>query len=664
MWPQWMNMLSWWQWAIMAAIPPAIIALYFLKLKRLPLEVPSTYLWQRSIEDLHVNSIWQRLRKSLLLFLQLLIILIAILALLRPGCRGNKLIGERFVFLIDNSASMRATDQDPNRLDEAKRRAVQMIDEMHSGDVGMVVSFADTARVEQMFTDNRRSLCRAVEAIKPSSRSTSLGEALKVASGLANPGRTSYEESDIQTAEALPATVYILSDGRFDDVSNFSWGNLTLIYLPIGQEEAANIAILAFSVRRHETRADKLQAFARIENFGTDDVSLSAVLRLDGEVIDAAKIDIGGGEVEGVTFDLGATDSGKLELSINSHDDLEIDDKAYAAINQPRKAHVLLVTPGNEPLELALATPLANELADIDIQSPDFLNNKQYQTTSQSGGYDLVIFDRCAPKEMPQANTYFIGAIPPGEAWKAAEKVDVPNIIDVDPAHPIMQWIVMDDVLLHEGRPLIPPAGATTLIDTHAGPMLVIAPREGFEDVVQGFMLIENAGEGDEAGIYARTNWPIRPSFPVFVFNLLDYLGGGQRATAAGGVQPGQAVVIDAPASAAKASGKKISVRTPSGKTISLKESRPGRFNFTDTDEQGIYEALYDGKSFLRFAVNLFDSTESHIVPRKAFEAGPTAVEGQSGWKESRKEFWRWLVLAGLVILLFEWYIYNRRVYL
>ena len=664
MWPQWMNMLSWWQWTILAAIPPAIIALYFLKLKRRPLEVPSTYLWQRSIEDLHVNSIWQRLRKSLLLFLQLLIVLLAMLALLRPGCRGQKLIGDRFVFLVDNSASMQATDQEPARLDEAKRRAVQMIDQMRSGDVGMVVSFADTARVEQMFTDNRRRLRQAVDAIQPTRRSTSLGEALKVASGLANPGRTSYEESDIQTAEAMPATVYILSDGKFDDVSDFSWGNLTLIYLPIGKEAADNVAILAFSVRRHETRPDRLQAFARIENFGGSDVSLTATLRLDGEVIDADKVDIAAGQVEGVVFDLGSTDAGSLELSINCEDDLSVDNKAYAAINKPSKAQVLLVTPGNEPLELALATPLANELADITVESPEFLGKKKYKTTAQNGGYDLVIFDRCRPKEMPQANTFFIGAIPPGTAWSAKDKVDVPNIIDVDPAHPIMQWIVMEDVLLHEGTPLVLPPGSTTLIDSHAGPMLAIAPREGFEDAVQGFMLIENADQGDEAGLYARTNWPIRPSFPVFVFNLLDYLGGGRQATAAAGIQPGQAVVIDSPPSAAKTPGQKITIRTPVGKRISVKESRPGRFNFTDTDEQGIYEVLYDGKPFLRFAANLFDPNESNIVPRKAFEAGPTAVEGQSGWEDSRKEFWRWLVLAGLVILLFEWYIYNRRVYL
>ena len=665
MWPEWMNMLSWWQWAVLAAIPPAIIALYFLKLKRRPVEVPSTYLWQRSIEDLHVNSIWQRLRRNLLLLLQLLIILLAMLALLRPGCRGQKLIGNRFVFLIDNSASMSATDREPSRLDEAKRRALAMIDQMHGGDVGMVVSFADTARVEEMFTDNRRQLRRAVEAIKPTRQTTSLGEALKVASGLATPGRgTSNEESDAQTSEALPATVYVLSDGRFADVSKFSLGNMQLVYLPIGQPDAANVGITAFNVRRHETRKDRFQAFARIENFGSKDISSTATLRLDGAVIDADKIDVAAGAVEGMVFDLGTTDSGGLELTLDVEDDLAVDNKAYAAINRPQKAQVLLITPGNEPLEIALATTLAEELVDVAVKPPAFVEHAKYKKAVQNGVYDLIIYDRCSPKQMPQANTFFISAMPPGEAWSMGQRGDVPNIIDIDPAHPIMQWIAMDDVLLHEGRPLVVPPGGTTLIDTHLGPMLAIAPRDGFEDVVQGFALVEHISEGDAAGVYARTNWPIRPSFPVFVFNMLDYLGGGHRTTSGESVRPGKVVMIDAPASAKSSSVGQISVRTPGGKRSKLKESRPGRSNFTDTEELGIYEAYYEGKPFLRFAVNLFDSTESDIAPRESFEAGPTAVEGQSGWEDSRKEFWRWLVAAGLVILLFEWYIYNHRVYL
>src|SRR5262249_8628781 len=38
-------------------VPFLLVLLYFLKLKRKPLQVPSTFLWKKSIEDLHVNSL-------------------------------------------------------------------------------------------------------------------------------------------------------------------------------------------------------------------------------------------------------------------------------------------------------------------------------------------------------------------------------------------------------------------------------------------------------------------------------------------------------------------------------------------------------------------------------------------------------------------------------
>src|SRR5687767_4023644 len=82
-------------WGAVAVVPPLIVLLYFLKLKRQPLEVPSTYLWHKSIEDLHVNSIWQRLRQSLLLFLQILLALLVLIALLGLAWRMNELPGER-----------------------------------------------------------------------------------------------------------------------------------------------------------------------------------------------------------------------------------------------------------------------------------------------------------------------------------------------------------------------------------------------------------------------------------------------------------------------------------------------------------------------------------------------------------------------------------------
>src|SRR5687768_6248519 len=158
-----LNTLTLWQWGLLALVPPAIIALYFLKLRRQPLAVPSTYLWTRAIEDLHVNSLWQKLRQSLLLFLQLLLIGLIAFTLLRPGWSGTRLEGKRFVFLIDTSASMAATDLAPSRLDQAKRQAIDFIEQMEAGAVAMVISFSNVAKVEQAFTDNRRLLRTKIE---------------------------------------------------------------------------------------------------------------------------------------------------------------------------------------------------------------------------------------------------------------------------------------------------------------------------------------------------------------------------------------------------------------------------------------------------------------------------------------------------------------------
>jgi hypothetical protein len=216
-------------WALMGLVPLAIFALYFLKLKRQPLEVPSTYLWTKVIEDLHVNSLWQRLRKSLLLFLQLLLVALAILAVLRPGWQGESLKGQQFIFLIDRSASMSAKDADGGtRLDAAKKRVEDLIEQLESDMAAMVIAFDSEPDVVQEFTNNHRLLEDAVKRIRPTAKATNIRGALELADGFANPERVSLGqgEAEVQATEQKPVELYIFSDGRFGPVDGFSLGNL------------------------------------------------------------------------------------------------------------------------------------------------------------------------------------------------------------------------------------------------------------------------------------------------------------------------------------------------------------------------------------------------------------------------------------------------------
>lgn len=658
-----LNSLSFGQWMALAAIPPAIVLLYFLKLKRQPVQVPSTFLWSRTIEDLHVNSIWQRLRQSLLLFLQLLLIALVMLACLRPGWRGTEQIGERSIFLLDTSASMGATDVAPTRLEEAKRRVIELIDQMESGgrsrDVAMVISFSDRALVEQSFTDNRSLLRQKVNRIKGTNRRSDLTEALRAASGLANPGRTSQSgTNDVQVADALPATMYIYSDGGFASVPNFSLGNLEPKYYPIGSDAPDNLAIVAFSAERHEEKPAQAQAYARLQNSGIEDAEAEVSLYLNGTLADASQVKVPAGGEAGVQFDLQSVDDGVLRLELNRKDRLAVDDQAYVAIGVARRARVLLVSPGHsDALRVAMTTEQASKIAELSFADPAVLKTKEHQDLVTSGAYDLIVYEQCAPERMPPSSTLFIGSIPPLPEWSVGPRSDKPIIIDVDRAHPLTQMLEMGNVAIADGTPVKGPSGATNLFDSDAGPLFVVAGREGFDDAVLGFEIIGTDGQGN---LTPKTDWIVRRSFPVFVMNALRYLGGNRGSLALGSVAPGSSVTLRSilPVDS-------VRVIAPGGQSVDVTREGQNAFVFTRTDEMGIYQVQESGAKDVsqQFAVNLFDPRESNLVPQPEIKLGFELVPGSATAEPTRREFWKWLMLLGLAVLLFEWYVYNRRVY-
>src|SRR3954451_5397793 len=127
---------------------PALLVLYFLKLRRRELPVSSTLLWKKAIQDLQVNAPFQKLRRNLLLILQMAALLCLCLALTRPIVFKSASAGKNTVILIDRSASMNASDLDngkTSRLDEAKRRAKDLVGTMERGASAMVIAFDETA---------------------------------------------------------------------------------------------------------------------------------------------------------------------------------------------------------------------------------------------------------------------------------------------------------------------------------------------------------------------------------------------------------------------------------------------------------------------------------------------------------------------------------------
>src|SRR6056297_1379160 len=646
-----------WMWGLLAAVPVGIVLLYFLKLRREPVEVPSTYLWMRTIEDLHVNSLLQRLRRSRLLLLQLLVGGLAALALFRPGLRGETSGQGRVVFLLDTSASMNATDgdDDQSRLETAKERIGQRIEAMTDEDTAMLITFSDRAEVLQSFTSDRGRLRTALDRVRATNRPTDVQGALRAADGLANPRRSSElgDVNDVQVADAMPATLMLYSDGGFDAVTEFDLGNLMPEYQAIGSAEVTNLAVVAFSAQRNIEDPTQIQAFATIANAGTTPAKSSVSLSIAGELVDAEAVDLEPGEQSGLSFAFSEDEAITIKLVIDEDDNLAIDNIAYAGLTPIKTVSVLVVTPGNRPLELGLSTPKASKICLTKIVSPDFLDTDDYANRMLAGVDDLVIFDRCAPETMPPTNTFFIGRLPPlGWSWDGEAAPVV--LVDVDRAHPLLRYVDLFSLLIFEGRSVDGPAGTAALVEGDRGTVLAISARDGYQDLVLGFEVVSTVEDG---GMQANTNWYAERSWPVFVLNVLRFLAGAAEATGAPSYRPGETVRLRL-----ENATDEVTVQTENGRTDTMKPSRSGIIEVVDTEEPSNYTIAEKDRVLDLFAVNLFDRRESEIATTPEVELGYETVQGVTGGVEKRREYWRWLLIGMLGLLAVEWWYYGKRI--
>jgi hypothetical protein len=666
-----------WQWALLAVVPAGIVLLYFLKLRREPVEVPSTYLWSRTIEDLHVNSLLQRLRRSLLLFLQLLAVALAAIALFRPGIRGETSTQGRTVFLLDTSASMQATDvdQDENRFEQAKRLIRERIETMSDTDTAMLVTFSDRPDTVQSFTADRRRLREALSRVKVTNHPTDILGALKAADGLANPRRSSEvgDLNDVQVADAMPADLLIFSDGGFQSVTEFSLGNLIPQFVAIGSADVNNLAITAFSAERNVEQPTEVQAFATIVNLGIRPAETTATLSMDGEFLDAETVSLEPGDQTGLSFTLDSEEAVTLELKLDINDQFDLDNVAYAGLTPMRTVSVLVITEGNTPLRLGLSTPKASKICIAEFVSPSYLESEQYAERAAAGTDDLIVYDRCSPPVMPLTNTFFIAALPPstsGQGEPAADSTDQASaeksgwswaseessvvLVDVDRTHPMMRYLELFSLLIFSGRGIEGPPGSIELVGADVGPMLVLAPRDGYQDMVLGFEILSTDADGVAQ---TNTNWYAERSWPVFVLNVLRYLAGAAEATGAPSHRPGETVRLRLESAIIDAKVGRVG-----GGLTAVRAGPSGVVEIVDTQQPGNYRVESGDRLADLFAINLFDRTESDIAAAPSIEVGYEAVEAATGGVEKREEYWRLALLAMLGLLAAEWWVYTKRV--
>ncbi|MBY0398288.1 MAG: BatA domain-containing protein, partial [Thermoleophilia bacterium] len=117
-----------------AALALPIVALYILKVRQRRVPVSTNLFWRQVFQDERPRSLWEFLRHLLSLLVQLALIGLLVFALAEPVFRWEVLQARRYALIIDNSASMNATDGLPTRLDAAKAEGRRVIDALKARD--------------------------------------------------------------------------------------------------------------------------------------------------------------------------------------------------------------------------------------------------------------------------------------------------------------------------------------------------------------------------------------------------------------------------------------------------------------------------------------------------------------------------------------------------
>ena len=117
--------------------------------------------WKQVLDEQNPRSIWQRLWHLVSLLMQLAMLALLALAVADPYFFWEVRAARRIVVVIDNSASMNATDAKPTRLAEAKRQAGLVIAGMrHPDEVALV-----TAGTQPQFTGHQKTVSNALDAV-------------------------------------------------------------------------------------------------------------------------------------------------------------------------------------------------------------------------------------------------------------------------------------------------------------------------------------------------------------------------------------------------------------------------------------------------------------------------------------------------------------------
>lgn len=418
-------------------------------------------------------------------------------------------------------------------------------------------------------------------------------------------------------------------------------------------KHAENVGIVALSARRQPEHPLHFAAYIEVQNFSKEPAFGFLELYVNDLIVESVQMQIGAGKRLRKTFPKLLAQGQKLEARLvikEGKDNLKSDNRAYAVLPKTEPPSVLMVSDENLYLHAAL-------LSDPQIS---YRNIPCSAYPPAKGKFDIVIFNRCAPKAMPSQGR-FLFFDPPAEGTpfevirEDGKTLKQPLVTEQRQSHPVMQFITMGDLNIAEAVRLRKKPGDIVLVAAFTDPLVMARKEKDRISMVVGFSL-------------KRTDWPLRVAFPLFVRNAIQWMMRGGRPEPPTTRVTGELWQIDLPMTL-----NKIRIEMP-------KEAKQPSVELPVRDGQVLFSGKFAG--FYRLSApgyeqwlgaNLADMQESTIQPRRLRVALQKKMDKKqreilrtdfhiAGFRiPIPRPIWLFLLLFALALLSIEWWTYNRR---
>jgi Ca-activated chloride channel family protein len=604
------------------------VLLYILKLRRRAVAVPFARIWDAVFRDRQATELFSKLRRLLSLLFQLGLLALLIFALGDPKPKAALFDGRHIVVLVDGSASMKAIDVKPNRIEAAKAAVRKLVHGLGSADRALIVEMGSLPSPLSTMSSDVTELDPAIDALVATDTRADLERGLSFA---------------VDSLRGLPkGEIVVVSDGVLGDVSEISkhidFAGATLRFLPIGKS-GDNVAISEFSVRRYPLDKSRSEVMLEVANTNDKPVQVELTLLGDGTIIDVSRLALGPNErlpryyqdLAGASRTLEA----KIRFADGRPDDLPADDHAFALMPERHRARVLLISRGNTYLDAAL---LLDEYLDVTTVLPG--------KPLPSEHFDVAILDGVA-ETLPDSVAAALYLNPPedGSPVKLGHSIKDFGFDTWEKKSPILRFLALGDVQVADGHAFLPSASDHVLGASDQGPILVSGARAGQRFVALGF-------DPRNSDLVLRVAWPL------FVLNTINAFVEEDTGYVSS-FRTGDVWRIPVPSSVDSAV-----VIDPHGvhHTVPVKEGRAIYLG----EEAGFYKLIAGSGSDAvtsEFAANLSDLAESSITPVPELALGKErATPVLFGAPGSKREPWVYLLAAVLALSVVEWITYHRRV--